>query len=107
MRASWARSCSTRSRCGAAHGGWRDSARAPLNGSGAAWCTEPRRRASALPRRGEMIEAPTVRIEAFDLKGRRIAGNTIAVAQAGVHSAQLAGDPSFKPGISFLRLTQG
>jgi len=54
-----------------------------------------------------MIEAPTVRIEAFDLKGRRIAGNTIAVAQAGVHSAQLAGDPSFKPGISFLRLTQG
>jgi hypothetical protein len=51
--------------------------------------------------------AGAARIEAFDVTGRRVAEARIDAAQAGTYTVQLGDGGAFKPGIYFLRLTQG
>ena len=51
--------------------------------------------------------AGTASIEAFDVTGRRVAVSRLDTTGAGAYTAPLTGGGSLKPGIYFLRLTQG
>ena len=48
-----------------------------------------------------------VRLEAFDLAGRRMAVGSLDAGQPGTYTLRLDDGAAFRPGIYFLRLTQG